>query len=190
MNKTVKASFLAALSAISVGTISPAAFAKTQVTYIEPFLCSSSGASKAGFVNYAGKKALLDVVLNEQGDYAGALLGGFTSFTASGSTVEVMITPTSTSSNLGIYLAVAGTYNSKTDVFSMAPSSVANKGSYLVYTFSFDRSSVPSTAVVKKLAVYAIQNSTASGNVYFDSVYLNETLISKKDLQLGTCLSY
>jgi hypothetical protein len=191
MKINLKAISAAAALATCAAATSTAALAKTQVTYVQPFLCeSTSDSSEAGFVSAAGKTEVLDIVLTDEGDYAGGLFGGFSAFAAEGSSVTVIVTPTATSSNLSIMLAVAATNSNKTDIFSLAPSSVANKGSYLVYTFSFDRSRVPSTAQVKKLAVYAIQTGSSGGNVYMDSFYLNGTQISKKILKTGTCLSY
>ena len=189
MQRKIQSSIAATLLLFGAGATCTAGLAKGSQPTVQPILCEGTAdGSQVGFVNLTNKSTALGISLVHEGDYGGALFSGFSSFTAGGSTASVIVTTTATSPNLAIRLAAEGSNSGVSAIYPLTPSSVTKSGSQVTVNFSFDSSKVPSGAVIKEVAIYAIQTGTSAGNVFFDSFYLNGTKFKGKLLSTGGCL--
>ena len=193
MQHNLKSAIAVTMLAICAGATFTAAHATTSGTFVQPFKCDvkRTDGSSASFVSVSKQASVLDIVLVDEGDYAGALFGGCTPFTAAGNTVVVTVSPTASSGNLEIRLAAIGgasSSNTKNTTYTIAPTSVDKSSVPFVFTFDFDDTNVPATEIIKKLAVFAIQTGTSPGTVYMDTFSFNGTPITKKVMTTDGCL--
>ncbi len=190
MQKSLKlvAAGVALASCLSIGATSSIAKGSSGQVSVQPILCDlKHDASKISFVTVSSA-TVLEVTLADQGDYGGVLFGNVPQFPAGTGSVVLVATPTSTSANIIIRLALVANVSGKKTVYDVPATSVARNGLQDTYTFDLSTSKVPSGATVEKIAAVAIQTGTSGGSVLFDTFNLNGTQVTKHNLTVGGCL--